>query len=218
MDYKGIIKYENKNFLQVEICAYTRCVFKKIAQWERQMFSFSFHLQRKEKLIIFGNQLCPLLFFFFLFIIRFWSISGSMVHDTHFRLHISFLVPLSVILTSFWVSNNTDFQVSLPLGLLRRAEAYLGEYFSQKPRYSESCPYNSFSRCSSSSSIATEEGLFEQPEPPASSKSVIEKVLARRSLQLHEKQQAWQVGSTFDMRSHVLLFCSHVSILYFIGP
>ncbi|XP_056162702.1 DExH-box ATP-dependent RNA helicase DExH5, mitochondrial [Syzygium oleosum] len=83
-------------------------------------------------------------------------------------------------------------EVSLPLGLLRRAEAYLGEYFSQKPRYSESCPYNSFSRCSSSSSIATEEGLFEQPEPPASSKSVIERVFARRSLQLHEKQQAWQ--------------------------
>ncbi|KAK3421603.1 hypothetical protein EUGRSUZ_G02228 [Eucalyptus grandis] len=83
-------------------------------------------------------------------------------------------------------------EVSLPLGLLRRAEGYLGEYFSQKPRYTESSSYNSFSRCSSSSSIATEEGLFEQPEPLASSKYVIEKVLARRSLQLHEKQQAWQ--------------------------
>ncbi|KAI3433192.1 RNA helicase [Psidium guajava] len=83
-------------------------------------------------------------------------------------------------------------EVSLPLGLLRRAEAYLGEYFSQKPRYTESSPYNSFSRCSSSSSIAAEEGLFEQPEPLASSKSVTEKVFARRSLQLHEKQQAWQ--------------------------
>lgn len=50
-----------------------------------------------------------------------------------------------------------------------------------------------FSRSSSTSSIATDEGLFEQPEPLAVSRSVIEKIVYRRSLQLWNQQQAWQV-------------------------
>lgn len=41
--------------------------------------------------------------------------------------------------------------------------------------------------------MATDEGLFEQLEPLASSRSVMEKILARRNLQLREQQQAWQV-------------------------
>ncbi|XP_068333429.1 DExH-box ATP-dependent RNA helicase DExH5, mitochondrial-like isoform X2 [Pyrus communis] len=80
-------------------------------------------------------------------------------------------------------------EVTLPLGLLRRVEGYLGEFLSQKSRTKEDL---SFSTSNSSGSIATDEGLFEQPESFASSKGVMEKLLWRRSMQLHDKQQAWQ--------------------------
>nr|XP_011464073.1 PREDICTED: ATP-dependent RNA helicase DHX36 isoform X1 [Fragaria vesca subsp. vesca] len=83
-------------------------------------------------------------------------------------------------------------EVSLPLGLLRRVEAYLGDFLSQKSRTKETFPDVSFSRSSSSGSIGTDEGLFEQPEPVVSNNAVMEKVLWRRSLQLREKEQAWQ--------------------------
>ncbi|OWM86275.1 hypothetical protein CDL15_Pgr011099 [Punica granatum] len=82
-------------------------------------------------------------------------------------------------------------EVSLPLGLLRKVEAHIEDYLSHKPRFNETFG-NSFSRSSSSGSIATDEGLFEQPEPLASSRSMMEKILKRRSLQLREQQQAWQ--------------------------
>lgn len=82
--------------------------------------------------------------------------------------------------------------MSLPLGLLRKVEAHLGDFLSHKPIVNETLG-NSFSRSSSSGSMATDEGLFEQLEPLASSRSVMEKILARRNLQLREQQQAWQV-------------------------
>lgn len=83
-------------------------------------------------------------------------------------------------------------EVTLSLGLLRRVEAYLGEFLSQKSRAKEAFPDVSFSRSSSSGSIGTDEGLFEQPEPLASNNAGMEKLLWRRSLQLRDKQQAWQ--------------------------
>ncbi|XP_062145221.1 DExH-box ATP-dependent RNA helicase DExH5, mitochondrial [Alnus glutinosa] len=83
-------------------------------------------------------------------------------------------------------------EVALPLGLLRRVDSYFGEYLSQKAKTRESFSDISFSRTSSSCSIATDEGLFEQPEPLAASKTAIEKILRRRSLQLRDQQQAWQ--------------------------
>ena len=86
--------------------------------------------------------------------------------------------------------------MTLPLGLLRRVEGYLGEFLSQKSRTRESFQNLSFSRSNSSGSIATDEGLFEQPESFASSKGVMEKLLWRRSTQLRDKQQAWQVCLT----------------------
>ena len=57
----------------------------------------------------------------------------------------------------------------------------------------ESFPDLSFARSSSSDSIGTDEGLFEQPQPPASNKAVVEKVLWQRSLQMRDQQRAWQV-------------------------
>ncbi|KAM1085267.1 hypothetical protein ACFX2B_010942 [Malus domestica] len=80
-------------------------------------------------------------------------------------------------------------EVTLPHGLLRRVEGYLGEFLSQKSRTKEDL---SFSISNSSGSIATDEGLFEQPESFASSKGVMEKLLWRTSMQLRDKQQAWQ--------------------------
>uniref|UniRef100_A0A7N2KKK4 RNA helicase n=2 Tax=Quercus lobata TaxID=97700 RepID=A0A7N2KKK4_QUELO len=83
-------------------------------------------------------------------------------------------------------------EVALPLGLLRRVDSYFGEYLSQKSKTRESYPDISFSRSNSSCSIATDEGLFEQPEPLGASKSVMEKIHQRRSLQLRDQQRAWQ--------------------------
>lgn len=82
-------------------------------------------------------------------------------------------------------------EVNLPLGLLQRVDAYLGDYLYQRSRINSNFP-DTFSR-SSSSSLSTDDGLFEQPEPLASSKAVTEKILWRRSMQLCDQQQAWQV-------------------------
>ncbi|KGN52121.1 DExH-box ATP-dependent RNA helicase DExH5, mitochondrial [Cucumis sativus] len=82
-------------------------------------------------------------------------------------------------------------EVSLPPGLLRRVDEHLGEFLSQKSRC-KGFQDISVSRTSSSGSIATDEGLFEQPEPQGSSKAVMEKILWRRSSHLRDQQQAWQ--------------------------
>ncbi|XP_034926514.1 DExH-box ATP-dependent RNA helicase DExH5, mitochondrial isoform X2 [Populus alba] len=81
-------------------------------------------------------------------------------------------------------------EVNLPLGLLQRVDAYLGDYLYQRSRINSNFP-DTFSR-STSSSLSTDDGLFEQPEPLASSKAVMEKILWRRSMQLCDQQQAWQ--------------------------
>lgn len=86
--------------------------------------------------------------------------------------------------------------MSLPFGLQRRVDSYLREYLFQKSKTKERFPDISFSRSSSSSSLATDEGLFEQPELPVSSKAVMDKILWQRSLQLCNQQQAWQVRAT----------------------
>lgn len=91
--------------------------------------------------------------------------------------------------------------MALPLGLLRRVDSYFGEYLSQKSKTRESYPDISFSRSNSSCSIATDEGLFEQPEPLGASKSVMEKIHQRRSLQLRDQQRAWQV--LLNLRSYI---------------
>ncbi|XP_021297123.1 DExH-box ATP-dependent RNA helicase DExH5, mitochondrial isoform X2 [Herrania umbratica] len=83
-------------------------------------------------------------------------------------------------------------EVNLNFGLLKRVDAHLGEYLFQKSRTKESFSDNCFSRSSSNSSIVTDEGLFEQPEPLAFSSAVMEKILWRRGLQLRDQQQAWQ--------------------------
>lgn len=80
----------------------------------------------------------------------------------------------------------------MPPGLLRRVDEHLVEFLSHKSMH-KGFQDISVSRSSSGGSIATDEGLFEQPEPQASSKAVMEKILWRRSSHLRDQQQAWQV-------------------------
>ena len=58
-----------------------------------------------------------------------------------------------------------------------------------------------FERSNSSGSICTDEGLFEQPEPLASSKAIVDKVLRRRSLEMRDQQEAWQVISSENLNA-----------------
>ncbi|CAN1796383.1 DExH-box ATP-dependent RNA helicase DExH5, mitochondrial [Linum perenne] len=83
-------------------------------------------------------------------------------------------------------------EVSLPLGLLNRVHAYLGDYVFQKSKTKECFLDIACSRSNSTGSLGTDEGLFELPESLTSGKIVMEKVLLRRSQQLYEKQLSWQ--------------------------
>ncbi|KAA8532625.1 hypothetical protein F0562_032559 [Nyssa sinensis] len=83
-------------------------------------------------------------------------------------------------------------EVTLHPGLQSRVDDYLGEYLSQKSGSIENFQDMAFSRSSSSGSIATDEGLFEQPDPLPHSKAAMENIIWRRSLQLRSQQQFWQ--------------------------
>ncbi|KAJ4845563.1 hypothetical protein Tsubulata_048253, partial [Turnera subulata] len=69
-------------------------------------------------------------------------------------------------------------------------ETYLGDYLFHKSKTKRDFPAT-FSK-SSSGSLSTNDGLFVQPEPLASSNAVIGKILSRRSMQLLDQQKAWQ--------------------------
>lgn len=73
----------------------------------------------------------------------------------------------------------------MPEGLERRVNSYLANYLSEKPKGS---------RWSSYTSINTDESLFEQSEPLVHSTTDLEFVLWRKSLQMRQEQQAWQVN------------------------
>lgn len=83
-------------------------------------------------------------------------------------------------------------EVTMDFGLQRRVDAYLADYLSRKSKSANGLHDNSFSRSSSSGSIATDEGLFEQSEPLNLSSSVMERISRRRNLQLRDQQLSWQ--------------------------
>lgn len=85
----------------------------------------------------------------------------------------------------------------MPITVFRRVGAYFEEYLSQMSRVNKSFSDLSFARSSSDGSFGTDEGLFEQPEQLASSKTVVEKIVRRISLQMRDQQQAWQVTLTW---------------------
>ncbi|KAK9091392.1 hypothetical protein Sjap_024569 [Stephania japonica] len=81
-------------------------------------------------------------------------------------------------------------EVIIQFSLQRRVDSLLKDYSVGKPLINERYSCNSFSRSTSSSSIATEEGLFVVHEPQTS--AVMDKFLRRKSLQMRDQQQAWQ--------------------------
>lgn len=81
----------------------------------------------------------------------------------------------------------------MPLGVIRRVDAHLREYFSLKPRSLNGLHDSMLSGSSGNDDIATDEGLFDQPEPLPHNKAALEKIIWQRSLQMHTEQQAWQV-------------------------
>ncbi|XP_042504462.1 DExH-box ATP-dependent RNA helicase DExH3-like isoform X1 [Macadamia integrifolia] len=83
-------------------------------------------------------------------------------------------------------------EVTISFGLQGRVDAQLREYLYRKPMKRKTFPNAAFSRTSSSGSIATDEGFFEQPESQIPNSVVLEKILRRRSLQLRNQQQAWK--------------------------
>ena len=82
-----------------------------------------------------------------------------------------------------------DNQVIVAPGLQKRVDAYLVNYISGKRK-----SVDAMSRSSSSNgSIATDDSLFEQPEPLPHSNTAMEKIFWRRSMEMYEKQRNWQV-------------------------
>ncbi|KAK4479906.1 hypothetical protein RD792_015450 [Penstemon davidsonii] len=78
-------------------------------------------------------------------------------------------------------------EVIMPPGLERRVDAFLADYLSGKPK-----GINVFSQSSSDASVTTDESLFEQPEPLSHNKAAMEKILWRKSTQMHDEQRSWQ--------------------------
>lgn len=89
-------------------------------------------------------------------------------------------------------------QVLLPLGLEREVESRVRLHVSERSIRGGSL-LNKFSGLTLEGNIASKGGLGEQPEPPIRKSIVLEKIRRRRSLQLHEKQQAWQVCLAFGL-------------------
>lgn len=83
-------------------------------------------------------------------------------------------------------------EVILPPGLERRVDCCVADYLSQMKRSKGEISPSTFSRSNSICSVATDDGLFDQPEPLPESKAALEKIFLRRSMQLRSQQQDWQ--------------------------
>lgn len=95
----------------------------------------------------------------------------------------------------------------LPFGLEREVTSYLRAHLSRKEVNKENL-HNAYSASNVGQSQLIGEGFQEQEEP--STKSVLaERVLLRRSLQMHNKQQDWQV-STIQI---FVLFYGYICVL-----
>lgn len=110
-----------------------------------------------------------------------------------------------------------NLQVILPFGLQREVDAYLNAYLSKKSMKRGNFSANSLSSLSGGN-MAMNEGFCEQPEPLLRNNVVMEKIISRKSLQLRNKQQEWQVHFILtssmkiffvvDFLSHLCMFAS----------
>lgn len=80
-------------------------------------------------------------------------------------------------------------QVMLPFGVHREVDTHLRAHLSHKTTNLG----DSLGRSSDAGNIPANEGIYEQPEPTTYNSVVKEKILRRRSLQLHHQQEDWQV-------------------------
>ncbi|XP_052179750.1 DExH-box ATP-dependent RNA helicase DExH3-like [Diospyros lotus] len=83
-------------------------------------------------------------------------------------------------------------EVVLPFGLEREVNSHLRAYISSKSANKDNFSDNTFSSSSTVSSLDTDQGAQEQEVPLIRNSIIAEKILRRRSLQLHNKQQDWQ--------------------------
>ncbi|KAG5155920.1 hypothetical protein JHK82_013889 [Glycine max] len=83
-------------------------------------------------------------------------------------------------------------EVVLPLGVHKEVDAHLLAHLSQKARNKWDFMEDSLHNSSDSRSIPANERMYEQPEPVTHNSVVKEKILQRKSLQLHHQQQDWQ--------------------------
>jgi len=77
--------------------------------------------------------------------------------------------------------------------ILPEVDAHLLAHLSQKARNKWDFMEDSLHNSSDSRSIPANERMYEQPEPVTHNSVVKEKILQRKSLQLHHQQQDWQV-------------------------
>ncbi|WCJ40101.1 DExH-box ATP-dependent RNA helicase DExH3 [Euphorbia peplus] len=84
-------------------------------------------------------------------------------------------------------------EVVLPYRLQREVETHLNAYlFFKRPTDTANFSANSLSRSRNKESVVMTNGVYEQPEPVIRNNVVVDKILRQRSLQLKNKQQAWQ--------------------------
>lgn len=81
----------------------------------------------------------------------------------------------------------------LPFVLQREVDSRLKVHLSEKQMSRGSFSDNSLSRSISEGRTATNEGLYEQQEPLIRNSVAMEKSLHRKSIQLRNQQQDWQV-------------------------
>ncbi|KAK9676282.1 hypothetical protein RND81_11G066600 [Saponaria officinalis] len=83
-------------------------------------------------------------------------------------------------------------EVVVDSGLQSRVDAFLADYLSHKSKDGNALKDNAVPKSSSGSSIAIDEGLFEQPEALNLSSVVMERIIRRQNLHLRDQQLAWQ--------------------------
>ena len=84
-------------------------------------------------------------------------------------------------------------QVVLPFVVQSEVDAYLKAHLSKKSSSREGFFDDSLHGSSSGGSVPTDEAIYEQPKPSRRHSIIKERILQRKSLQLRDQQQAWQV-------------------------
>ncbi|KAF3795012.1 DExH-box ATP-dependent RNA helicase [Nymphaea thermarum] len=84
-------------------------------------------------------------------------------------------------------------EVIIPTILQRKVDNLLDNFFAQKPRSLLGLPDAAVPNSNGHiSPDGSDDGLFDESESQMPTSAILEKILRRRSLQLHEQQQAWQ--------------------------